>query len=780
MSEQSQGRWQTYLWDGLLLLVLCLLFFWRDLTPNPADQVGFAAGDFADQFYAFARYEASRLQAGQLPLWNPFTYAGHPFLADVQAAVFYPISLLNVWATNVISQGDFPYRALVLEALLHYPLAAFFAYLLGRRLTGSRTGGLVASVIFTFGGYLTSYPPLQLAVLEVQVWLPLILLLLDVAAVRLTADDRAGAGRWIIGAGLVLGVSTLAGHPQSTLLVVYLTVIFALFRLFLPWRSGMGWRYAALRIGLVLAFLGIGFGVAAVQILPSLEFMLQSTRAGTSFEEMGGGFTPYDLIQLILPAVGVPVPALYVGVLPLGLAAAALIRYLALRDAERKPLSQDPLALMVAFWGIVGLLGLLLSFGKHLPLYQVFYLLAPGWRLFRQQERTVVWMVLALALLAGYGAAWLNGLRAARQTKDTRDREERIARGLVWAYGIATLAALVLAAVFFVGYQFGQDQLWGFVAATLFLALMLGLSALVLRSRQPWLLLGLIVLDLFTIAPASHRGQAFDNPFPPLAVLAEPLADTETFRIANEDQLPGNAGVIYGLEDLGGASPLKLASYQALLDRVPSTRIWQLLNVEYVVTWRESLDQPAERIAQGSSGDGRTAYLYRLAAPGPRAWLVGQVVIEPDGERLWQRLAADDFDPAQQVLLPASLAGTNFRADSGSCQGEVVWLEREPEHVRLEVNVDQPCVLVLGELVYPGWRAMVDGADAPILRANGLLRALALDAGSHQVAMDFRPLSVTLGALLSLATLLLAGVALALLGRRSRRAEQAGKASQAD
>src|SRR3954462_5111080 len=41
-------------------------------------------------FYANREYTASRLLEGQLPLWNPYIFAGIPHLANPQSAVFYP------------------------------------------------------------------------------------------------------------------------------------------------------------------------------------------------------------------------------------------------------------------------------------------------------------------------------------------------------------------------------------------------------------------------------------------------------------------------------------------------------------------------------------------------------------------------------------------------------------------------------------------------------------------------------------------------------------------
>ncbi len=745
LNRKTRWRYQSYVLDGLLLLWLCLLFFWRDLTPVLTDRLGFASGDFSDQFYAFARYEASRLLVGELPLWNPYNFAGHPFLADVQSAIFYPISLLTIFATNLNQWGTFPYRALELEALLHFPLVAVFTYLLARRLTDSRVGGLVAAIIFTFSGYLTSYPPLQLAILEVQTWLPLILLLLDVAASRLATGNRRSALRWTLAAGLVLGISTLAGHAQSSLFVIYGSVAFGLFSLLSAQSFQLNRHSVTSAVGLLALFVLTGLGIAAVQILPSFEFMLQSTRANSSFEIMGSGFTPYDLIQMVLPAVGVPFPALYAGILPLGLAAIALVRYLPHKRAADTSPTESAERNQVVFWLASGLLALLLSFGKHLSIYQIFYLFAPGWRLFRHQERAIVWVILALTILAGFGAAWM----IQRRTDDKSRAARQVSQAYVWA----TLVALTVAAIFFISYQAGNEALWGFTAATLFLALMLALSAVAIRSRRAWLLILVIVLDLFTITPRSHAGPFVADPFPPHPLFENLDVKAEPFRVSNDQQLPDNYGIIYGIEDTGGASPLKMASYQTLLDRVPQQRVWELLNVKYVLSAQEELGEPAERVASETVGDA-PLYLHQLQTPYPRAWLVNQMEVEPDENRLWQRLASDDFDPFSSVLL-ASLPDGYHSGINPSCNGEIRWQERQPERLTLETSTEQPCILVVSELHYPGWQATVDSASVPILKAYGVLRAIVLPAGSHVIELTYRPPSVIVGAIISLLTLVL-------------------------
>jgi hypothetical protein len=192
-------KWTRADWLNLLLFGgLIALFFWRILTPNLADRQSFPPGDFYAQFWAFTTLDVRSLSQGILPLWNPYTFAGAPFWADVQAAVFYPFSLLTLILS---APWGFSAFALEIEAIFHFWLAAAFMYLFSRELTGSRPAAVVAALTFTFGGYLTGYPSQQLAVLETDVWLPLILFCLYRAA-QTTRRPRL---LWL----------TLAGRPSA-------------------------------------------------------------------------------------------------------------------------------------------------------------------------------------------------------------------------------------------------------------------------------------------------------------------------------------------------------------------------------------------------------------------------------------------------------------------------------------------------------------------------------------------------------------------------------------
>ncbi len=89
------GGWERTGRAGVGYAGLALLFF----SPLLLGLATFPDGDFTHHFLPFQLFQQRELLAGRLPLWNPYTYAGHPFLADVQAAVFYPISNLLLGLT---------------------------------------------------------------------------------------------------------------------------------------------------------------------------------------------------------------------------------------------------------------------------------------------------------------------------------------------------------------------------------------------------------------------------------------------------------------------------------------------------------------------------------------------------------------------------------------------------------------------------------------------------------------------------------------------------------
>jgi uncharacterized membrane protein YfhO len=62
-------------------------------------------------------------------------------------------------------------------------------------------------------------------------------------------------------------------------------------------------------------------------------------------------------------------------------------------------------------------------------------------------------------------------------------------------------------------------------------------------------------------------------------------------------------------------------------------------------------------------------------------------------------------------------------------------------------------MVILTDTWFPGWSATVDGKRAKIERAYGVVRGVVVDPGNHTIEMRYRPLSVYIGAGLSLLAL---------------------------
>ena len=728
--RKLRARFASDIVAVLLLSILCGAFFWRIITPFASDRGYFPSGDFVDQFYVFEVFEARQLLVGHLPLWNPYAFGGHPFLADIQSAIFYPPSLITIFAS---APWRFPIYALELEAIFHIFLGGLFTYLFVMRLLKQRFAALVAALTFAYGGYLTSYPVQQLAILEVNVWLPLILWLLSIAWQRW---QERGEKRHFIWAGLALGISLLAGHPQSSMYVFYVCILYWSFETYRG--GGRLWP----KVGLFCLFLLTGLAVAAVQLAPGLEYMLLSTRAQGSYQEMAGGFPLHDLLQVFLPGILSQWSPLYVGVLPLLLASLAV--YL-VRDRR------------VVFWAVLALLALLLSLGGNTFLYTSFYVLVPGFGIFRGQERAAYVFSFAMAILAGYGTRAL--FRSI--PRPTRKR----LRAFNWGLLSAAIGSLVLAFAFLYGWArvgLAVDSPFGPMlnrAVLLTVLLLLSVGCICARQRRLTGMRALmvvaalvIVFDLFTVN-WQNNFQA-SNPqeeYGPRSLLAPIQADASAFRVFNEWRLPGNYGMVYHVEDIDGASPLRLRWYDELVSALPEERLWELMNVKYIITGRRALLPPSEVLYDEPTGED-TTYLHRLQDYLPRAYVVHEAQVL-QGEAALELLADPEFDPLETVILEEE-PGFRLPGGANSAESTVRILEYEPTKVVLEAESRVDGMLVLSEVYYPGWRAFIDGRETKIYRANHALRALALEAGSHRVELVYDPLSFKMGFVISAGTLI--------------------------
>lgn len=149
----------------------------------------------------------------------------------------------------------------------------------------------------------------------------------------------------------------------------------------------------------------------------------------------------------------------------------------------------------------------------------------------------------------------------------------------------------------------------------------------------------------------------------------------------------------------------------------------------------------------------------------PRAFLVPRLRTAAEGMSL-EVMERRPFVPNREVVvaartLPAadaSLAVQPLPPDTPA-EGGVARIDRYAD-TEVEVSVSSPNngYLVLTDMYYPGWQALVDGVERPILRGDVLFRVVKVPAGTRQVLFRYQPVSVWVGlAVSALAAALVAG-----------------------
>lgn len=802
-ADSAQRQYRRRAARALLVLLGLTAFFY---APVLLGLRTFPDGDFTHHFLPFSLFYQQEMLAGRLPLWNPYTYSGHPFLADVQAGVFYPLSTLLLAVTLPLSGAAARLYFLQIEAMLQIALGGWFTYLLVRRLTQRHDAGLMAGICFAFSGYLTGYPPVQLAILRTAIWLPLILWSMSHAV---ASPRRWG---WWLATGIAGAVSLLAGHTQTFLYIGYASGAWLLVLLGSQARTLRGAGnvvVAVLGAGLALAtFLGL----SAAQLLPSVEFAQLSVRAAVDYAYVSGGFPLQDVWQLLLSGVLTAYSPLYIGVIGLGLA------FIAVGAAVQREHWQPVVMAVerrtslaprggVFFFLALALLALLLSFGDNAFLYPLFYRWAPGFDLFRGQERAAFLAAFGLSVLAGYGVLAVRLLPMTIRS---------------W---LATLyAGLVIGGVYLFGllWQLPGQTAIGQGRFLLLAALAIGLAAgfaLLLRlpgwSRERTVLLGLLVfanlfwanfqtnLDSFSparkvlLAPEVEAVQAAAGSG---AFSAQKRGEAEVRgedsggsvaggRVYNEFRTYEDYAMRVGVEDVWGSSPLRLARYARLFDEFPLDRMWRLTGVTHVLTWRRELFTRSTLLAEFPQSTDAT-YLHRLAASNPRAWVAPEAIFAEDEEAA--RLLGDHtFDLERQAILPsqADLEGdlTQRRGDaeirrekpsSLLAPASVQLTQLAPGRLALRVESETPGLLVVSENWMPGWRIVarqwpknVGAPPLAPLRADLTLLGISIPAGVVAFDLIYQPDSVRVGLWIGAATLgvLAMGGAFAAWQARRRR-----------
>ena len=158
--------------------------------------------------------------------------------------------------------------------------------------------------------------------------------------------------------------------------------------------------------------------------------------------------------------------------------------------------------------------------------------------------------------------------------------------------------------------------------------------------------------------------------------------------------------------------------------------------------------------------------LYDLNPSASRVYIVSDALLGPSVPWQIEGLFQPRFDPRSGVLVsdpPPPAAGVRGAAAPPSA----AFLQDGANQVIVRAGLPADGYLALLDSYDPAWKVSVDGAPAPLMRANGLFRAVHLTRGEHVVSFVYRPPALFIGAAISAAAAL--GLAIWCLSERSRR-----------
>jgi O-antigen/teichoic acid export membrane protein len=181
--------------------------------------------DLAIQNTPWKQFALDSLRGGEIPLWNPYLFAGAPFLANGQHSMLYPFSVLFLVLPIAKAYGWF--------ALSQVWLAGLSMYAFGRILGLRRGGAGLAGLVYQGAQFLIISTAVFPMIVAAVVWLPLLLGCIDrVVTTSLgPPPHRHRTLLWAAAGAVALALQVLAGHAEFTYYTLLVMGLYALWRL---------------------------------------------------------------------------------------------------------------------------------------------------------------------------------------------------------------------------------------------------------------------------------------------------------------------------------------------------------------------------------------------------------------------------------------------------------------------------------------------------------------------------------------------------------------------
>ena len=755
---------------ALAFLVPVLVLCW------PIARGYFLGGIHSDQYvagYAFRLFGAERfLETGRIPQWNPYLFGGMPFIAASSGDIFYP----TAWIRWIMPVGT----AMALGFAVHLFLAGLFAYFFLRALRCGWAGAVVGGLAYELTGILASLAhPGHDGKLFVSALAPLLLL----ALTRAIRDQRLAAYGLV---ALTVGLCILTPHPQMTYYLLLAGGIWTLYLTFFDPDRPKDLRPLS-AIGLAALAVALGVGIGGIFVVPFLSYFPYSPRvigdSATSWEYATSYALPIEeLFGTILPHFNGLGPdaywgrnfaklhSEYLGVIVVALAALGV-------GARKRQRGLAALAVIAALF-------LLVSLGGHTPFYRLWYEVMPYMTKVRAPGMAFFLVALPVAAFAAFGTERLL-------------RREVAPRTVLYLFGGFSLFALLGVTGVLQGVAEGlaadprlipraQANAPALVGGSLRLLVAVLAGGAVawaatsgrMTERVAAAALALVVAaDLLSI---DRHFYVFDAPASELFAADEVTSylarQPKPYRVMDYGAYPGDFLMAHRVPTVLGYHGNEVRFYDEvwggknIYANLGNWNLWDLWAVGYAVL-PDSQSVPGfhrvigpvqptpARLRSRYGGAAGSVYLFERDTLPPYARVVPVAAKVPDA-RLIPTLLDPRFPLAIATLFPESTSVVATVIEGGmpvavSARATVTAWEPGRMTIAIEAAEQRQSYLVVAETWYPAWRATVDGAAAPVHRANHAQIAVEIPSGARAVELHFDDPASARGRLLTLVSLFL-------------------------
>ncbi|MCF8364468.1 MAG: YfhO family protein [Bacteroidales bacterium] len=402
------------------------------------------------------------------------------------------------------------------------------------------------------------------------------------------------------------------------------------------------------------------------------------------------------------------------------------------------------------------ILSILLSWGKNfMPLTEFFLHYMPAYNKFRAVSMTLVIANVAIPIL---------GILALKELIERKADKKKNLKDLGIALGLT--GGLILFIMAFAGSIFSFSassdnqllQAWfpqNLISAleqdrlsllrteglrSLIFILLTGLAiwaVIAQKVKKEYAFMALILLvtiDMWTVSKRYLNSENFVNankvekPFTPTAANLQILQDKDpNFRVLNKTVSAFNdASTSYFHKSIGGYHGAKLRRYQDLIDYHISQNnmnVLNMLNTKYF-------------IVPGANGQPQAQYNPQALG---NAWAVKSFRIVNNADEEIEVL--NNFDPAREAIIDKSFAkyAEGFKSNT-STDAVIILTNYQPNKLVYNFSSSAQEMLVFSEIYYDkGWNVYVDGEKQDYFRANYILRAMIVPAGTHEIIWEFEP-----------------------------------------